>query len=435
MNLAQLTSDLTAAKLKAANLIEATGRTCETAVVRAATATEPAVVGRPMNAEERAAIDAALGEAEAIDARITGMRSDASLLARLDQIAGGGRPGASPSGIMLPTDRRSIGQQFTQNADIQAFIKHGGHRRNGAWASPAVECFNPLTMRGTTLTEDPASGGKLLVPQYQPGIQPLLFKRLVVADLMASGQALSNSIVYMVESAFTNAAAAVAEGAAKPESALVFDQKTDPVSKIAHWLPVTEELLEDVPAISSYIDARLTLGVQLAEEDQLLNGNGTPPNLTGIMNRAGLAAPVARNAGATPPETNADAILRQIAAIATSAYIYPDGVVMNPVNWFTIATSKDGNGQYFGGGPFSALPTATLWGTPVAITPSIVANTALVGAFGTMSQVFRKGGIRVEASNSHQDFFIKNLVAIRAEERLALAVYRPGAFGKVTGLI
>jgi HK97 family phage major capsid protein len=155
----------------------------------------------------------------------------------------------------------------------------------------------------------------------------------------------------------------------------------------------------------------------------------------GIMNRAGLATAVARNAGATPPETNADAILRQITAIATTAYVYPDGVVMNPTNWFTVATSKDTTGQYFGGGPFSSLPTATLWGTPVAVTPSIVANTALVGAFGTMSQVFRKGGIRVEASNSHQDFFIKNLVAIRAEERLALAVYRPGAFGKVTGLI
>jgi len=434
MNLAQLDSDLRAAKDKARNLIEATGRACETAVVRAATATDPAIVGRPMTAEERSVIDAALGDAEAIQARITGMQSDASLLARLDQIAGGGRPAAGASGLVLPTDRRSIGHQFTQNADVQAFIKHGGHRRNGAWASPAVECFNPMMLHGTTLTEDAASGGKLLVPQYQPGIQPLLFKRLVVADLMASGQALSNSIVYMVETTFTNAAAAVAEGAAKPESALVFDQKTDPVSKIAHWLPVTEELLEDVPAISSYIDARLTLGVQLAEEDQLLNGNGTPPNLTGIMNRAGLATAVARNAGATPPETNADAILRQIAAIATSAYIYPDGVVMNPVNWFAIATSKDSQGQYFGGGPFSSLPTATLWGTPVAITPSIVANTALVGAFGTMSQVFRKGGIRVEASNSHQDFFIKNLVAIRAEERLALAVYRPGAFGKVTGL-
>ena len=107
--------------------------------------------------------------------------------------------------------------------------------------------------------------------------------------------------------------------------------------------------------------------------------------------------------------------------------------MLNPTNWFTVATSKDTTGQYFGGGPFSSLPTATIWGTAVAITPSIVANTALVGAFGTMSQIFRKGGIRVEASNSHQDFFIKNLVA-SGGRRLALAVYRPGAFGKVTGL-
>jgi HK97 family phage major capsid protein len=64
----------------------------------------------------------------------------------------------------------------------------------------------------------------------------------------------------------------------------------------------------------------------------------------------------------------------------------------------------------------------------------MTAGTALVGAFKTAAQIFRKGGVRVEASNSHADFFVKNLVAIRAEERLALAVYRPAAFGEVTGL-
>jgi HK97 family phage major capsid protein len=429
MKLAQLESDLAAVSTKATALINDIGHRCDSHVVTNADGST--TTGRAMTADEKAEINAVLAEGATIKTKIDVARGDADLRSRVEALSGTARATGLPA---APTaDRRTIGQQFTQHADIVNFLKHGGHRRNGAWASPPVECFGP--MQATTLTEDPASGGKLLVPQYLPGIQPVMFKRLVVADLMASGQASSNSIVYMVESTFTNAAAAVAEGAAKPESALVFDQKTDPVSKIAHWLPVTEELLEDVAAIQSYIDARLTLGVQLAEEDQLLNGNGTPPNLMGIMNRAGLATAVARNAGATPPETNADAILRQITAIATTAYVYPDGVVMNPTNWFTVATSKDTTGQYFGGGPFSSLPTATLWGTPVAVTPSIVANTALVGAFGTMSQVFRKGGIRVEASNSHQDFFIKNLVAIRAEERLALAVYRPGAFGKVTGLI
>jgi HK97 family phage major capsid protein len=424
MTLAQLESDLKAQNAKAADLIERTGRACD--------ATDP---GRLMTAEEKGAINAELSVIKDLETRIAAKRGDAELLDKVARLRDGAAVATAVAASRGLPSHLTVGQQVAQHPDFQEFIKRGGHRGSHAWSSPAIECFNPLTqMRATTLTEDAASGGKLLVPQYLPGILPTLFKPTVVADLMASGQASSNSIVYMVETLFTNAAAPVAEGATKPESALTFDQKTDPVSKLAHWLPVTEELLEDVPAIQSYIDARLILGVQLAEDDQLLNGNGTPPNLMGIMNRAGLATPVARNAGATPPETNADAILRQITAIATSAFVYPDGIVMNPVNWFTVATSKDTTGAYFGGGPFSSLPTATLWGTRVALTASIVANTALVGAFGTMSQVFRKGGIRVEASNSHQDFFIKNLVAIRAEERLALAVYRPGAFGKVTGL-
>ena len=75
-----------------------------------------------------------------------------------------------------------------------------------------------------------------------------------------------------------------------------------------------------------------------------------------------------------------------------------------------------------------------LWGLPVALTSAIVAGTALVGAFKTASQIFRKGGLRVEASNCHASFFVENKIAIRAEERLALAVYRPSAFGTVTGL-
>jgi HK97 family phage major capsid protein len=433
MNVAQLESDLRAAKQKIRDLVSTTTKACQEHVVKAATANEPAVLGRLMTTEERAALDAACAEAEGINTKILKAQGDADFLARLDKIAGGAAtravatdPAPRPTGPM-----RSAGNLFA--AEAAEFFKKGGHRASGTWRSPMVE-VPYASMFATTLTEDPASGGKLVVPQYFPTIQQLMFKRLVVADLMASGTTDSNAIIYMVETLFTNAAAPVSEGGTKPESALAFDQKTDAVSKIAHWIPATEEILEDVPAMSSYIDARLRLGVQLAEEDQLLNGNGTPPNLTGIMNRPGLAPAVARDSAGTPPETNMDAIARQIAAIATTSFIYPDGIVMNPTNWFTVQTSKDANGQYFGAGPFAPMQAATMWGLPVAPTPSIVANTALVGAFGSMSQVFRKGGIRVEASNSHQDFFIKNLVAIRAEERLALAVYRPASFGKVTGL-
>ena len=385
---------------------------------------------------ERAEIQALLDDAKKVKARVDRARGDRAIGEEINALYDRQTQGLGQARVQLATtgQMKSAGQLWTESEAFKYF-KDGQHHAGGsAWRSPSIE-VPYASLLATTLTEDPASGGKLLVPQYLPGIQSVQFKRLVVADLIAPGTADSNTIIYMVETAFTNAAAPVAEGAAKPESALTFDQKTDPVSKIAHWLPVTEEMLEDVSAIRSYIDARLRLGISLAEEDQLLNGNGTPPNIMGIMNRSGLATAVARNAGATPPETNADAILRQVTAIATTSFVYPDGIVVNPANWFAIQTSKDNNGQYFGGGPFSSLPTTSLWGIPVAPTPSIVANTALVGAFGTMAQFFRRGGVRVEASNSHQDFFIKNLVAIRAEERGALAVYRPGAFGKVTGLV
>ncbi len=155
-----------------------------------------------------------------------------------------------------------------------------------------------------TLDETAASGGDLIITQYQPGILPLLFKRLVVADLLASGTTETNSISYMKETTFTNAAAAVAEGAPKPESTLAFDLVNDLVVKIAHWLPVTDEMLDDVLQIRSYIDARLQLGLSIAEEDQLLNGSGTAPNMTGLLNRSGLTTATTRSGSVT----NADAI-------------------------------------------------------------------------------------------------------------------------------
>ena len=326
-----------------------------------------------------------------------------------------------------PAVHKSLGQQFLES-EAFAFIRAGGHRAQSSWRSPGAELMPRFW--GATLTEDPASGGALVLPDYQAGIRALPTRRLMVADLFAPGTTDSNVVSYMQETLFTNAAAPVLEGGLKPESTLTFAPVTDPVRKIAHWLPVTEEMLEDVSQIRSYIDARLTLGVQIAEEDQLLNGSGVAPNILGVEKRAALAADVVRAAA----ENNADAIFRQIMAIYGSSYLMPDGITMNPADWSVTALMKTTQGVYLAGGPFAPLPAPTLWGLPVAVTPVQLATAAFVGAYKQAAQVFRKGGIRVEASNSHSDFFVKNLVAIRAEERLALAVYRPGAFGEVTGL-
>jgi len=395
---------------------------------------------RSVTDDEKAAVDKLLAEARDLKGQINRKKDDAAIIDQINQLTAGLPSSATPvdpsrggngngTGLaVVDRTRLSLGAQFVASEAFD-FIRRGGHKHASHWRTPSAELFVP-GMHGATLTTDGASGGDLVLPDNRPGGPlPLLFRQLQVADLIAQGTTDSNLIAYMRETTFTNAADTVAEGGTKPESALVFDATSDAVRKIAHWLPVTEEMLEDVAQIRSYIDTRLRLGVQLVEEDQLLQGSGVAPDILGIRNRTGLQTAQARGT-----DTNADALFKQISNITINALIQPEGIVMNPTNWQSIELLKDDSGNYMAGGPFAARLTRTLWGLPVAVTPAIAAGTATVGAFRTAAQVFRKGGIRVEASNSHSDFFVKNLVAIRAEERLALAVYRPAAFGDVTGL-
>jgi len=324
--------------------------------------------------------------------------------------------------IIAPGHGKSLGQQFV-DSDAGKWLAETKSTRPGQWTSPGVE------LHATLLTEDPASGGGLVLPEYQPAIVPLPQRPLTVAQLFARGTTATNAIGFMRHKGYTNAAAPVLEGGVKPESAMLFELVTQALKKIAHWIPATDEILEDVPTLRSYIDAQLRLGVELTLDSQLLNGDGVGANLLGIMNTPGLAAPVAQATA-----TALDAIAAQISAIQIATGLKPDGIVVNPNDWLFMQLAKTSTKEYLGTGPFAAPVAPTLWGVSVAVPPVMAAGTALVGAFGTAAQLFTKGGIRVDATNSHQDYFIKNLVAIRAEIRALLATYLPQAFGKVTGL-
>jgi HK97 family phage major capsid protein len=284
-------------------------------------------------------------------------------------------------------------------------------------------------MFAATVSGDPGSAGDLVVPDFQPGITPSATAPLTVADLFAPATTNSNLITYMKETSFVNAADTVAEGTTKPESGITFDAVSDPVRKIAHWLPVTDEMLEDVPQLRGYIDARLRLGVQLELDDQLLNGTTDAPDIIGIRNRSGLGPDIVKGS-----DTEADAILKAIAQVETTTGLVVSGIVLNATDWHKIQLTKTTTGDYYGSGPFAAPAPLSLWGKPVAISPSMPAGTGLVGAFKTAAVLFFKGGIKVEASNSHQDYFIKNLTALRSEIRCALAVMVPAAFAEITGL-
>jgi HK97 family phage major capsid protein len=421
MTITQLEANLRTKQAAAKDLLEKTMRACQEHVVKPATATAPAETGRAMTDDEKAAIQALLDDAKQIKTRIEHAQGDATMSAEIARLTDGMTGQATPAQSGHET-RASIGEQFVSDPRYREWIKAGLHKRAGS-LSPGVE------LHAAVLDTSSGSGGSLILPDNRPGLVELLFRRLVVADLIASGTTDSNSIAFMKETTFTNAAAAVAEAGLKPESTLIFEAATSAVRKIAHWIPVTEEMLEDFSQTRSIIDARLTLGLDLVEEDELLNGSGVAPHILGLMTLPGLTPAHARGGDSTM-----DAMFKQMTTIATTTFVMPDGFVINPANWQTVQLAKNAQGNYLGSGPWAPAQTPTLWGIRGAVTPAIVAGTALVGAFRTAAQIFRKGGVRVESSNSHASFFVNNLVAIRAEKRLALAVYREAAFGKVTGL-
>jgi HK97 family phage major capsid protein len=378
-------------------------------------------------APNQALIDDAARDIRSARERLQRAKGDADMMAQLEDITGGRRkatrvdPGAG--GVY-----GSIGEQFINSATYK-WLTDEKSARGERWHAPASEMQLPGLM-ATTLSSDPASGGDLVLPDFRPGIIQLPTTPLMIADLFAQDTTTSNLVSYMKETTFTNAAAQVAEGGTKPESTLVFDAVTDKVEKAAHWIPATDEMLEDVPSLRGYINARLRMGVNLVIDDQLMNGDGTSPNISGILDRVGLAADVAMGAD-TPP----DAIQKQISAIETATNLPVSGIVIHPTNWGAIQRMKDANGQYYGGGPFGTPAQRFLWGKPVAVSTRVSAGTAVVGAFSTGgAQIFWRNALRVDATNTHADHFVKNLWAIRGERRYTLAVYVPASFGKVTGL-
>lgn len=331
-------------------------------------------------------------------------------------------------------DAVTVGDAFVKS-DGYAVLRGGG-MAGAKWSSGPIEFKNWVGPFYKALVNESTSN--IVAPDFRPGIQALPQRRLTVAQLFGQGQTSRSTVTNVQETTFTNAAAATSEGAAKPESTLVYTTVTEPVVKIATFLPVTDEFLEDVDAVRSYLDSRLALMVSLTEEAQLLEGNGTSPNLSGITDRNNIQTGTTFSLDA---DDLLDAIFRAITEVRWTGLLEPDAIVIHPNDWAQVRLQKDLNGQYFGGGPFTGaygtgggMAPDNVWGLNVVVTPAITLHTAIVGAFQTGATIYRRTGLTVEASNSHEDFFRRNMTAIRAEERLALAVHRPQAFFRLTGL-
>jgi HK97 family phage major capsid protein len=307
--------------------------------------------------------------------------------------------------------------EFVAAHGVKAAIDYGFQMKasaGGEWATKAAG--DPLSLTGYT----PQA---IRLPTI---ITPGEMENRV-ADLIPQGNTNQNSIPYMEETTTTNGAVEVAEGATKPPSEILFTEKTSPVRKIATILPVTDELFADAPGMRSYVENRLRTFVKQREDGQLLVGDGSAPNLRGILNISGIQTQ-AKGSDPTP-----DAIFKAMTKIEVNAFLDASGVVMHPNDWQDIALLRTADGIYIWGSPNAAV-TKRIWGLPVVTTTRITENTALVGAFRDASQIFRRSELAFAVSDQHSDFFAKNLLALRVEERLALVVFRPKGFCTVTGV-
>lgn len=329
---------------------------------------------------------------------------------------------------------QSIGEAFIRSLGYKGSI--GKSRTRGFSTSVDIPIL-PSALNRTTFGS--SSTGMQSYINYEAGPIMVEQQRLTVRDLLMVGQTSLSSVPYIKETSYTNAATTVAEEGEKPEATFALQDEFAPVKKIAVIGRVTDEVWNDFPMVRDYINGRLRFMVAEREEAQLLSGAGTGSEITGILTES-----IQSQAFASSTPTNSDhamAFHNAITKIRTNGKFEPDGIVVHPDDWQQMRLAQDDNNQYYGGGPFSGPygngPFANAeryWGLPVVVTTAISSGTGLVGAFKLGAQIWDREGITVDSTNSDEDDFKFNRMAIRVEERLALAIYRPLAFCKVTGI-
>lgn len=374
--------------------------------------------GRDPTPDEVSAANLKLAEIVRMDAELDAKAAGDDLLGKLDGLT-------TALGRQVLAQEPTLGDHFAKSAAYREMVDRKGVTRfttgTNEWDRAAVKA-PPATTVSTGLGQ----------VQYGGWVEsPLL--RPTIADLFSSGTLSGTSFTYFQQGTVTGDFGWVAEDTEKPGLSFTGAPVNENLAKLAGVVKISDETAEDVPALVSVINNQLRVRLSLAEEQGLLNGNGLGPNINGLLGRA-----IQAEAGADTSD-NLDAIFRAATKVQTATYLSADGLVINPLDYQEARLGKDANGQYFAGGPFlgaygngGVQESPPIWGLRTVVTTAVPKGTAVVGAWKAGGQVFRKGGIRVESTNSDGDDFRFNRIAIRAEERLLLAVYLPLAFVKVT---
>ena len=325
-------------------------------------------------------------------------------------------------------EAKSVGDLIVESAWYKHIKEHGVRSASQAPTAEIPIGIKELkTLFQTTAGVAPESTriGRIIEEAVRP------VQILDLFPTQATGQA---SVVYLEETTRTHAAAETAEAGTYPEATFALTEQTSPVRKIATSLPVTDEQLEDVPMVRGYITNRLTFGLKQRLDSQLLNGDGTAPNLTGILNTSGIQTQ------ALGSDNDFDAILKAITKVSATGRAVPNAVIVDSVTWQYMRLITTSDGIYILGAP-GAADTKRIWGLPVVISDALPVTSgtpdtrnALVGDFANFSGLFERSGMTIKTGYVGTDF-TTGRQTVRASLRVAFVVFRPAAFCEVTGLL
>ncbi|EOV6093009.1 phage major capsid protein [Klebsiella aerogenes] len=304
----------------------------------------------------------------------------------------------------------SVGQQVISAEALKTFASSidGGKRVS-------------IPVKAATISTDIPDG--VVEPQRLPGIDTAPKQRLFIRDLIAPGRTSSPAIFWVQQTGFTNNAAVVPENTQKPYSDIQFATKITPVTTVAHLFKASKQILDDFAQLQSTIDAEMRYGLKFVEEQEILFGDGTGAHLDGIVPQASAFNPAFQ-----VEQQNGIDDLRLAMLQAQLARFPASGHVLHFIDWAKIELTKDSLGRYILANP-AALTGPTLWGLPVVATEAAqFLGKFLTGAFNAGAQIFDREETNVVISTENADDFEKNMITIRCEERLALAVKRPEAF-------
>ena len=379
--------------------------------------------GRDLTIEEKSTVEAKFAEVEGFDAKIKAAAEPDALMKRLGSYGAPEEDGDREA----KGAAKSLGEHFVKSVGAEGLSRV--KTQTGAVVS-APEYKAPTDTQGTP---------EVLAPWLTTMDRTVVraFRRPVISDLLTPGVlgANSNAVTYLVEGGVEGGFETVGPGGAKPQFHIGDPTtRTDALKKIAGFLKFTDEMVEDADFWVSEINNRGLYLLALAEEFQLFNGTGVGNNVLGLRNRSGI-----QTEAATSVADNPDALYRAITKVQTATGLDADGIAINPLDYQNLRLRKDGNGQYLGGGFFAGQYgnggiewQPPIWGLRTVVTAAVPVGRPLVAAFGAAASVYRKGGVRVESTNSHEDDFTNNLITTRIEERVALAVRVPGAVVDVT---